>query len=184
MLRRPPRSTLFPYTTLFRSAACTRLVVPAPAACASCLSRGAQPRSPAAAPGHRGTGSGSADDESRQPVVCGEVLGATGAGLAGPFAGKPGPLGPAICPGSTQDAGHTGGCSARAGVQRGARGTGSAAQRRRQSQPRPPSRGGAGPRGNAAGDSASRGPSHLAGTPAPPGFSRTPADDGRTGAPG
>src|SRR5256885_11453422 len=24
MIRRPPRSTLFPYTTLFRSAACTR----------------------------------------------------------------------------------------------------------------------------------------------------------------
>src|SRR5690349_21881125 len=25
MIRRPPRSTLFPYTTLFRSAACSRL---------------------------------------------------------------------------------------------------------------------------------------------------------------
>src|SRR5687768_18007247 len=28
MIRRPPRSTLFPYTTLFRSAGCGRLVRP------------------------------------------------------------------------------------------------------------------------------------------------------------
>src|SRR2546427_4981724 len=28
MIRRPPRSTLFPYTTLFRSWACTKLPVP------------------------------------------------------------------------------------------------------------------------------------------------------------
>src|SRR5262245_63111468 len=30
MIRRPPRSTLFPYTTLFRSSQCLRLVVAAP----------------------------------------------------------------------------------------------------------------------------------------------------------
>src|SRR3712207_8331751 len=30
MIRRPPRSTLFPYTTLFRSAAATELVEPHP----------------------------------------------------------------------------------------------------------------------------------------------------------
>src|SRR3712207_7847435 len=30
MIRRPPRSTLFPYTTLFRSAACPRRPGPAP----------------------------------------------------------------------------------------------------------------------------------------------------------
>src|SRR5438552_9079946 len=44
MLRRPPRSTLFPYTTLFRSTSC-----PAPA------------RSPAAPDSTRGTGSSPAD---------------------------------------------------------------------------------------------------------------------------
>src|SRR3712207_7076376 len=31
MIRRPPRSTLFPYTTLFRSAAQTRSILPTPA---------------------------------------------------------------------------------------------------------------------------------------------------------
>src|SRR2546430_6358732 len=42
MIRRPPRSTLFPYTTLFRSR---------PAAC-----RGSDTRRPTAAPAHRGAG--------------------------------------------------------------------------------------------------------------------------------
>src|ERR1041384_5411035 len=32
MIRRPPRSTLFPYTTLFRSASCLRRRAPAPPA--------------------------------------------------------------------------------------------------------------------------------------------------------
>src|SRR3712207_8953239 len=35
MIRRPPRSTLFPYTTLFRSLALVALVIPAPAMAAS-----------------------------------------------------------------------------------------------------------------------------------------------------
>src|SRR3712207_8699608 len=42
MIRRPPRSTLFPYTTLFRSPPCCRSV---PAARRPCRSR---PRSPSA----------------------------------------------------------------------------------------------------------------------------------------
>src|SRR3712207_7579622 len=38
MIRRPPRSTLFPYTTLFRSCACAS--VPAAAAASATTSRG------------------------------------------------------------------------------------------------------------------------------------------------
>src|SRR3712207_6859174 len=40
MIRRPPRSTLFPYTTLFRSSACR----PAPARCAPARTAGAARR--------------------------------------------------------------------------------------------------------------------------------------------
>src|SRR5690349_22479752 len=40
MIRRPPRSTLFPYTTLFRSPSGLLRVVPAPAAHAPCWESG------------------------------------------------------------------------------------------------------------------------------------------------
>src|SRR5256885_8070648 len=36
MIRRPPRSTLFPYTTLFRSAATQRRCTPSPGSSANC----------------------------------------------------------------------------------------------------------------------------------------------------
>src|SRR5216683_7218362 len=40
MIRRPPRSTLFPYTTLFRSIAATKLRLPRPQPCgAQCRNR-------------------------------------------------------------------------------------------------------------------------------------------------
>src|SRR3712207_7440794 len=46
MIRRPPRSTLFPYTTLFRSSTghveAVRLVPPAPPACPAALTAGAE----------------------------------------------------------------------------------------------------------------------------------------------
>src|SRR3712207_8034283 len=35
MIRRPPRSTLFPYTTLFRSSSSVRLLAPSRAGCGS-----------------------------------------------------------------------------------------------------------------------------------------------------
>src|SRR3989442_11210205 len=39
MIRRPPRSTLFPYTTLFRSVGCAAVVDPAPSAPAPAAAR-------------------------------------------------------------------------------------------------------------------------------------------------
>src|SRR2546430_6180139 len=43
MIRRPPRSTLFPYTTLFRSRGGPRRISPALLAC-QCLRRGGDPQ--------------------------------------------------------------------------------------------------------------------------------------------
>src|SRR5258708_16731239 len=40
MIRRPPRSTLFPYTTLFRSASVSSKVAVAPCSCAGAVSAG------------------------------------------------------------------------------------------------------------------------------------------------
>src|SRR2546425_2492652 len=50
MIRRPPRSTLFPYTTLFRSASRHRLVSPRQAAGAQARRARARPRGPAREP--------------------------------------------------------------------------------------------------------------------------------------
>src|SRR2546422_7557353 len=47
MIRRPPRSTLFPYTTLFRSACGEKIVIPPAAA-----GRAGAPAQPEQAPGH------------------------------------------------------------------------------------------------------------------------------------
>src|SRR5262245_63925705 len=55
MIRRPPRSTLFPYTTLFRSGGELRGPVRGPARAAQ-----AHP-SPPAGGGHRGSGAGAGD---------------------------------------------------------------------------------------------------------------------------
>src|SRR3712207_7924063 len=75
MIRRPPRSTLFPYTTLFRSAA-------GPAGAAAAAARGGRPvragaQAPAPVPARgRGAGDGPRSEEhtselqSRQYLVC------------------------------------------------------------------------------------------------------------------
>src|SRR3712207_8265076 len=49
MIRRPPRSTLFPYTTLFRSPFPLYLELPAPGLAADRAGRGSGGRTPAAA---------------------------------------------------------------------------------------------------------------------------------------
>src|SRR5258706_8116065 len=59
MIRRPPRSTLFPYTTLFRSTSCSNRSSPSASACSSSptSTSGATPHSGSASrpPGSSGT---------------------------------------------------------------------------------------------------------------------------------
>src|SRR2546430_13796124 len=59
MIRRPPRSTLFPYTTLFRSA-CGSASVCAPAAAATLVRPGVPPPAAIAAPVARASPAGAA----------------------------------------------------------------------------------------------------------------------------
>src|SRR3712207_8531942 len=82
MIRRPPRSTLFPYTTLFRSADRRKVAPPRSAhdACPHCSRRRRTARRGAVGIGHRGrAGRGRAADrseehtselQSRQYLVC------------------------------------------------------------------------------------------------------------------
>src|SRR3712207_7194072 len=76
MIRRPPRSTLFPYTTLFRSPAASPSAAPRRASAAPATrprpSRRSRPPSPTCAPGCRATRSEEHTSElqSRQYLVC------------------------------------------------------------------------------------------------------------------
>src|SRR3712207_8633180 len=70
MIRRPPRSTLFPYTTLFRSTRTSR-PAPAPAWCPPGSCRGLRCRSPcrgSSAPGR--SEEHTSELQSRQYLVC------------------------------------------------------------------------------------------------------------------
>src|SRR3712207_8884565 len=74
MIRRPPRSTLFPYTTLFRSAPCNRPRASAPARCPRprCPAPRPRPRERCPGPRHRSRRSEEHTSElqSRQYLVC------------------------------------------------------------------------------------------------------------------
>src|SRR3712207_7121753 len=88
MIRRPPRSTLFPYTTLFRSGAAVVVVVRRVLRRVGCASAAARARSPGSTarnlPGAAGGGSGKSSTgrsawrseehtselQSRQYLVC------------------------------------------------------------------------------------------------------------------
>src|SRR3712207_9133211 len=61
MIRRPPRSTLFPYTTLFRSRA--------PRGAGAAVARGAAPGARAAGPPDRPRRGGRARDRRRVPAL-------------------------------------------------------------------------------------------------------------------
>src|SRR3712207_7075615 len=78
MIRRPPRSTLFPYTTLFRSAAArpasghgarTRAPAPLPGAGADTCRAAARPRCPRPA-GPPRSEEHTSELQSRQYIVC------------------------------------------------------------------------------------------------------------------
>src|SRR2546429_5906195 len=70
MIRRPPRSTLFPYTTLFRSRAAVALA-PLPLALASGRpGRWAAPGAPQRAPPHARSEEHTSELQSRLHLVC------------------------------------------------------------------------------------------------------------------
>src|SRR2546422_7221070 len=69
MIRRPPRSTLFPYTTLFRSPRCGRAeFLRSPSSCAAC--RGTRPRSPSGALDRKSTRLNSSHGYISYAVFC------------------------------------------------------------------------------------------------------------------
>src|SRR5690349_21873324 len=77
MLRRPPRSTLFPYTTLFRSPGPRSAIAPAPAAGGDCTSSAQSFSAMSSSPGCRGfAGAPTRSEEhtselqSRRDLVC------------------------------------------------------------------------------------------------------------------
>src|SRR5215469_17482172 len=64
MIRRPPRSTLFPYTTLFRSSRCPTSHVGAPSRALAARRRRRRPRSTARSEEH------TSELQSRRDLVC------------------------------------------------------------------------------------------------------------------
>src|SRR3989449_6618688 len=70
MIRRPPRSTLFPYTTLFRSTACARSRRPSPSAQRSRRSRLSALRDDALERGDLRSEEHTSELQSRLHLVC------------------------------------------------------------------------------------------------------------------
>src|SRR3712207_7373291 len=72
MIRRPPRSTLFPYTTLFRSSSPALISAPTsrPAAATTRSAPAPSPRSPSRAPSPARSEEHTSELQSRQYLVC------------------------------------------------------------------------------------------------------------------
>src|SRR2546425_5532055 len=70
MIRRPPRSTLFPYTTLFRSASATRTCVADCRLGKWCWTWAAAPDSTASSPGGRRSEEHTSELQSLAYLVC------------------------------------------------------------------------------------------------------------------
>src|SRR5436309_6955360 len=68
MIRRPPRSTLFPYTTLFRSPAPRAGDAPCACTCPACGARARAPSAPHA--GHVRSEEHTSELQSRENLVC------------------------------------------------------------------------------------------------------------------
>src|SRR3712207_8342646 len=70
MIRRPPRSTLFPYTTLFRSLSASPPVSPAPPSASRAPRRSVPPETPSRAPRSPRSEEHTSELQSRQYLVC------------------------------------------------------------------------------------------------------------------
>src|SRR5256886_13638159 len=64
MIRRPPRSTLFPYTTLFRSRGCREAITRRPLRLTACLAASIRQRNPARSEEH------TSELQSQSNLVC------------------------------------------------------------------------------------------------------------------